>query len=108
MLNNAWMRAREKADLKQVRVHDLKHTFGRRLRAAGVSFEVRQDLWGIDRDGSRHTTQQPSLSQLIEAADQCTNRAAKNPSGGFAQAQCFLASRKNSRKEYFDTEIGND
>ena len=27
-----------------VRVHDLKHTFGRRLRAAGVSFEDRQDL----------------------------------------------------------------
>lgn len=44
MLNSAWMRAREKADLKQVRVHDLKHTFGRRLRAAGVSFEDRQDL----------------------------------------------------------------
>ncbi len=29
-----------------VRVHDLKHTFGRRLRAAGVSFEDRQDLLG--------------------------------------------------------------
>jgi len=27
-------------------VHDLKHTFGRRLRAAGVSFEDRQDLLG--------------------------------------------------------------
>jgi len=31
----AWRRAREKAGLPQVRVHDLKHTFGRRLRAAG-------------------------------------------------------------------------
>jgi integrase len=30
----------------RVRVHDLKHTFGRRLRAAGVSFEDRQDLLG--------------------------------------------------------------
>ncbi len=46
MLNSAWMRAREVANLKQVRVHDLKHTFGRRLRAAGVSFEDRQDLLG--------------------------------------------------------------
>ena len=26
--------------------HDLKHTFGRWLRAAGVSFEDRQDLLG--------------------------------------------------------------
>jgi integrase len=27
-------------------VHDLKHTFGRRLGATGVSFEDRQDLLG--------------------------------------------------------------
>src|SRR5689334_14357929 len=37
MLNTGWREAREKAGLPLVRVHDLKHTFGRRLRAAGVS-----------------------------------------------------------------------
>lgn len=31
---------------RKIRVHDLKHTFGRRLRAASVSFEGRQDLLG--------------------------------------------------------------
>ena len=46
MLTSAWKRARARAGLPQVRVHDLKHTFGRRLRAAGVSFEDRQDLLG--------------------------------------------------------------
>ena len=46
MLNGAWRRARTAAGLPQVRVHDLKHTLGRRLRAAGVSFEDRQDLLG--------------------------------------------------------------
>jgi integrase len=46
MLNSAWLRARRDTQLKQVRVHDLKHTFGRRLRAAGVGFEDRQDLLG--------------------------------------------------------------
>lgn len=46
MLNSAWMRARSVTGLGHVRVHDLKHTFGRRLRAAGVSFEDRQDLLG--------------------------------------------------------------
>jgi hypothetical protein len=35
-----------RAELPQVRVHDLKHTFGRRLRAAGVSFDDRQGLIG--------------------------------------------------------------
>jgi integrase len=58
--NTAWKAARERAAeawekehkdkapaaFRSIRVHDLKHTFGRRLRAAGVSFEDRQDLLG--------------------------------------------------------------
>jgi len=44
--NSAWKRAREKVGLPQLRVHDLKHTFGRRLRAAGVSLETRKMLLG--------------------------------------------------------------
>ncbi|CAA9891991.1 Integrase (fragment) [Candidatus Methylobacter favarea] len=43
---HAWRKARMRANLCQCRVHDLRHTFGRRLRAAGVSFENRQDLLG--------------------------------------------------------------
>jgi len=43
---HAWRKARNRANLNQCRVHDLLHTFGRRLRAAGVSFENRQDLLG--------------------------------------------------------------
>jgi Phage integrase family len=45
-LNSAWKKARVRAGLEHVRVHDIKHTFGRRLRAAGMSFEDRQDLLG--------------------------------------------------------------
>jgi len=69
MLNSAWRRAWAQADLPQVRVHDLKHTFGRRLRAAGVSFEDRQDLLG-HRSG-RITTHysRAELSRLIESAN---------------------------------------
>jgi len=69
MLNSAWLRARKAAGLKQVRVHDLKHTFGRRLRAAGVSFEDRQDLLG-HRSG-RITTHYSAaeLSRLLDAAN---------------------------------------
>lgn len=40
MLNNGWRKAREAVGLS------VRHTFGRRLRAAGVSFEDRQDLFG--------------------------------------------------------------
>lgn len=69
MLNSAWLRARKAAELPQVRVHDLKHTFGRRLRAAGVSFEDRQDLLG-HRSG-RITTHYSAaeLTKLLEAAN---------------------------------------
>ncbi|MEZ5842780.1 MAG: tyrosine-type recombinase/integrase [Hyphomicrobiaceae bacterium] len=69
MLTSGWLRARKRADLEQVRVHDLKHTFGRRLRAAGVSFEDRQDLLG-HRSG-RITTHYSAaeLSRLLHAAD---------------------------------------
>lgn len=79
MLNSAWLRAREKADLKQVRVHDLKHTFGRRLRAAGVSFEDRQDLLG-HRSG-RITTHYSAaeLSRLIAAANAVCEQDSEKP-----------------------------
>jgi len=42
--NTAWQSARRRAGLEHVRVHDLKHTFGRRLRAA--AFEDCQHLLG--------------------------------------------------------------
>ena len=61
MLTSGWLRARIKAGLPQVRVHDLKHTFGRRLRAAGVSFEDRQDLWAINQVALPRTTRLPSF-----------------------------------------------
>jgi len=46
MNNTALQTARKAAGLSQVRVHDLKHTFGRRLRTAGVPLETRKVLLG--------------------------------------------------------------
>jgi len=46
MNNTAWQRARRAAKLPDVRVHDLRHTFATRLRAAGVSAEDRAALLG--------------------------------------------------------------
>jgi len=46
MNNTAWQRARREANLRQVRVHDLRHTFACRLRAAGVTAEDRAALLG--------------------------------------------------------------
>ncbi len=79
MLNSAWRRVRRTVGLPQVRVHDLKHTFGRRLRAAGVSFEDRQDLLG-HRSG-RITTHYSAaeLSRLIDAANSVCESGGKRP-----------------------------
>jgi integrase len=78
-LTAAWKRARLRAGLPQVRVHDLKHTFGRRLRAAGVSFEDRQDLLG--HRSVRITTHYSAaeLSRLVEAANRTCDHDGSRP-----------------------------
>jgi integrase len=80
MNNTAWQGARKRVGLPQVRVHDLKHTFGRRLRAAGVSFEDRQDLLG--HKAGRITTHYSAveLANLVEAANRvCGEDSRKSP-----------------------------
>jgi len=73
----AWRKGRLRAGLPQVRVHDLKHTFGRRLRAAGVSFEDRQDLLG-HRSG-RITTHYSAaeFGNLLSAANRVVGQGSR-------------------------------
>jgi hypothetical protein len=82
------------------KIHDLKHTFGRRLRSAGVSFEDRQDLLG--HKSSRITTHYSAaeLSNLIAAANKVVEntiqtplltllRVSDSPSSRKSPAPCF-------------------
>ncbi len=80
MNNTAWQNARGRAAKKyrerfgkaapwgfeHLRIHDLKHTFGRRLRAAGVPFETRQVLLG-HKNGS--ITTHYSAAEIGELID---------------------------------------
>lgn len=79
MMNKAWLRARQEAELPSVRVHDLKHTYGRRLRAAGVCFEDRQDLLG--HRSHRVTTHYsaPELNQLIDMSNRVCEQDGEQP-----------------------------
>lgn len=94
MNESAWKKARIRAadrwekenrqpapeGFRKVRVHDLKHTFGRRLRAAGVSYEDRQDLLG--HKSGRITTHYSAaeVSNLIKAAELvCEENSRKSP-----------------------------
>ncbi|WP_232019585.1 tyrosine-type recombinase/integrase [Candidatus Rickettsiella viridis] len=69
MLNSAWKKARARAGLPQVRVHDLKHTFGHRLRSAEVSFEDRQVLLGHKTQSVTTHYSAAELGNLIRAAN---------------------------------------
>lgn len=74
ILNSGWKRARHRAGLPHIRVHDLRHTFGHRLRACGVSFEDRQDLLG--HKAGRITTHYsaPDVLRLLESANKVCER----------------------------------
>jgi integrase len=86
MNDTAWKKARKRAaelwelehgqsapaGLGRVRVHDLKHTFGQRLRAAGVTFEDRQVLLGHKNDSVTTHYSAPDIANLIEAANRIT------------------------------------
>ena len=76
-MTTAWKKARQRVSLPQVRVHDLKHTFDHRLRAAGVPFEERQDLLG--HRSARITTHYsaPDIARLLEAAESVCQPALK-------------------------------
>lgn len=80
MTNTAWKNARRKAGLAHVRVHDLKHTFGRRLRAANVSFADRQDLLGHKSGRITDHYSAAELQNLIHAANRvCEQGSRKSP-----------------------------
>lgn len=80
MYNSAWKRVRELVGLKQVRIHDLKHTFGRRLRAAGVSVETRKVLLGHKNGDITTHYSAPELEELIQAAERvCEQKSGKTP-----------------------------
>jgi integrase len=68
--NSAWKRARDKAGLKGLaRVHDLKHTCGRRLRAAGVSMETIKVLLGHKNGDITAHYSSPEILELLTAAN---------------------------------------
>ena len=55
-------------------VHNLKHTFGRRLRAARVPLEARRVLLGhTNRDITTHYSA-PELAELVQAAERVCER----------------------------------
>lgn len=91
--NSAWKRAWKKAGLPvgcQVvkGVHNLRHTFGRRLRGAGVCLETRKALLGHAHGDITTHYSAAELNELLEAVEKIVDR-------GVAQAPALtVISRK--------------
>ncbi len=80
--NSAWKRARGSVDLSQVRLHDLKHAFGRRLRAAGVPLETRKVLLGHRNGDITSHYSAAEIAELLEAANRvCSGKSGKTSAG---------------------------
>jgi integrase len=63
-----------------VRPHDLKHTFGRRLRAMGVPLETRKVLLGHKNGDITSHYSAPELAELLDAANRvCGSESRKSP-----------------------------
>lgn len=77
MNNTAWRKARKAVGLDTLRVHDLKHTYGRRLRAVGVQLEDRQDLLGHKSSKITSHYSAAQLGNLIEASNKIVNTEVK-------------------------------
>jgi hypothetical protein len=74
MNNTAWQRARREANLQSVRIHDLRHTFACRLRAAGVSAEDREVLLGHANHSMAGHYASADVGRLLKQANLVLNR----------------------------------
>lgn len=79
MHNNGWKRAWVNAGLPTEKgilkgVHNLRHTFGRRLRSAGVSKETRKALLGHECGDITTHYSAAELMELIQAVEKIVNR----------------------------------
>lgn len=94
MNTNGWQAARVRAEVSDVRVHDLRHTFGRRLRSAGVSHEDRKDLLG-HKSGEITTHYSPAeIENLITAANKICEKRVSTPTLTVVRGGAKVRSRK--------------
>ena len=75
MNNNGWQQARREVGLPLVRVHDLRHSFACRLRAAGVSAEDREVLLGHANHSMAGHYASADVGRLLKQANLVLNRS---------------------------------
>lgn len=69
MNNTGWQYARRAVGLERLRVHDVRHTFACRLRAAGVTAEDRAALLGHAEHSMSGHYASADVGRLVELAN---------------------------------------
>jgi integrase len=77
MNSAAFQKARADMGLPMVWVHDLRHTFGQRLRDAGVSEEDRALLLGHAIEGMPRHYATATVARLVGAANKVSRTRAR-------------------------------
>jgi integrase len=100
--NSGWKTAWRKAGLPvepgiMKGVHNLRHSFGRRLRGAGVPLETRKLLLGhASGDITTHYSA-AELTELLDAAEKVVDRGASSPTFTVIQREVSENCRKQKR-----------
>ena len=97
MNNNGWQQARREAGLPLVRIHDLRHSFGSRLRAAGVSVEDREALLGHANHSMAGHYASADVGRLLKQANLIVDRSGTRTLLRIARGQCGRVDEKSHR-----------
>ena len=73
-------------------MHNLRHTFGRRLRGAGVALETRKALLGHANGDITTQYSAAELGELLNAAEKIVDR-------GIAQSPTLTVVRRTANKD---------
>jgi integrase len=97
MNNKGWRQARREAGLPLVRVHDLRHSFGARLRAAGVTAEDREALLGHANHSMAGHYASADVGRLLAQANLILHRRGTQTLLRIASGQRNRADEKSHR-----------
>lgn len=102
MNNNGWQTARKLVGLQDVRVHDLRHTVGMRLREAGVREETISDILWHSRGTMTSHYSVAQVRELLDALNLITDESNRTN----ASLEMLFREKAESLQSSFKRKMG--
>ena len=100
--NNGWQTARKAVGLQEVRVHDLRHTVGMRLREAGVREETISDILWHSRGTMTSHYSVAQVRELLDALNLITDESNRTN----ASLEMLFREKAESLQSSFKRKMG--